>query len=77
MQSFWKSGIYVSRGSVFSMDIEELIERGRKGDEAALGSLYRAYHRQMTGICQHIVGNRQIAEELAHDAFLLAFAKLD
>jgi len=59
------------------MDIEELIERGRQGDEAALGSLYRAYHRQMTGICQHIVGNRQIAEELAHDAFLLAFAKLD
>ena len=31
----------------------------------------------MTGICQRIVGNRQVAEELAHDAFLLAFAKLD
>jgi RNA polymerase sigma-70 factor (ECF subfamily) len=59
------------------MDIEELIERGRQGDEAALGSLYRAYHRQMTGICQRIAGNRQVAEELAHDAFLLAFAKLD
>ena len=76
MQSFWKSGIYVNRGSVFPMDIEELIERGRQGDETALGSLYRAYHRQMTMICQRIVDNRQVAEELAHDAFLLAFAKI-
>ena len=55
----------------------QLIERGRQGDEAALGSLYRAYHRRMTGICQRIVDNRQVAEELAHDAFLLAFAKID
>ena len=77
VQSFWKSSINVSRGSVFSMDIEQLIERGRQGDETALGSLYKAYHRQMTGICQRIVGNRQVAEELAHDAFLLAFAKID
>lgn len=59
------------------MDIEGIIERGRQGDETALGSLYRAYHRQMTMICQRIVGNQQVAEELAHDAFLLAFAKMD
>ena len=58
VQSFWENGIYVSRGRMFSMDIEGLIERGRQGDEAALGSLYRAYHRRMTGICQRIVGNR-------------------
>ena len=54
----------------------QLIERGRQGDETALGSLYRAYHQQMTVICQRIVDNRQVAEELAHDAFLLAFAKM-
>ena len=77
MQSFWKSGIYVSRGSVFSMDIEGLIERGRQGDETALESLYMAYQHKMTVICQRIVDNRQVAEELAHDAFLLAFAKMD
>lgn len=59
------------------MDIEHLIERGRRGDEAALGSLYGAYHRRMTAICQRIVGDRRVAEELAHDAFLLAFTKME
>ena len=59
------------------MDIEELIERGRLGDEVARGSLYKTYHQHMTGICQRIVGNHEVAEELAHDAFLLAFAKMD
>ena len=59
------------------MDIEQLIERGRQGDENALGILYRTYYRKLTGICQRIVGDRGVAEELAHDAFLLAFAKMD
>ena len=59
------------------MDIEQLVARGVQGDEAALGSLYRAYHQRMTVICQRIVGDRQVAEDLAHDAFLLAFAKMN
>ena len=59
------------------MDIEQLIERGRQGDENALGILYRTYYRKLTGICQRIVGDRRVAEELSHDAFLLAFAKMD
>ena len=59
------------------MDIEKLIEQGKQGDDVALGSLYRAYHQRMTEICQRIVGDQCVAEELAHDAFLLAFAKMD
>ena len=31
----------------------------------------------MARICQRIVGDRRVAEELSHDAFLLAFAKMD
>ena len=77
MQSFWESGIYANRDSMFLMDIEKIIEQGKQGDEAALGSLYGAYHRRMTEICRRIVGDRRVAEELAHDAFLLAFAKID
>ena len=77
VQSFWESGIYANRDSMFLMDIEKIIEQGRQGDEVALGSLYQAYHRRMTEICRRIVGDRRVAEELAHDAFLLAFAKID
>lgn len=77
VQSFWESGIYANRDSMFLMDIEKIIEKGKQGDEAALGSLYQAYHQRMTEICRRIVGDRRVAEELAHDAFLLAFAKID
>ena len=77
VQSFWQSGIYIYRDNAFLMDIEQLVARGVQGDEVALGSLYRAYHQRMTVICQRIVGDRQVAEELAHDAFLLAFAKMN
>ena len=77
VQSFWESGIYVNRDNMFLMDIEKIIEQGKQGDEAALGSLYGVYHRRMTEICRRIVGDRRVAEELAHDAFLLAFTKID
>ena len=77
VQSFGENGIYVNRDNMFLMDIEKIIEQGKQGDEAALGSLYGVYHRRMTEICRRIVGDRLVAEELAHDAFLLAFAKID
>ena len=77
MQSFWKSCIYVHRDEVFLMDIDELIKRGIQGDETAFRNLYATYHRRMAEICQRIVGDRRVAEELANDAFLLAFAKMD
>ena len=59
------------------MEIEELINQGLKGDEKAINHLYNTYSRKMVGICVNIVGNRMIAEELAHDAFILAISKLN
>ena len=59
------------------MEIEELINRGKKGDENALCHLYNTYSHKMVRICVKIVGNRMIAEELTHDAFILAFSKLN
>lgn len=59
------------------MDIEELINKGLKGDEKSLNQLYSIYSHKMVGICVKIVGNRMIAEELAHDAFILAISKLN
>ena len=59
------------------MEIEELINRGLQGDEKAINQLYSIYSHKMVGICVKIVGNRMIAEELAHDAFILAISKLN
>lgn len=77
VQSFRKRSIYVDRDRMFPMDIEKLIEQGRRGDETALRGLYRTCYQRMARICQRIVGDRRVAEELSHDAFLLAFAKMD
>ena len=77
VQSFRKRSIYVDRDRMFPMDIEKLIEQGRRGDETALRGLYRTHYQRMARICQRIVGDRRVAEELSHDAFLLAFAKMD
>ena len=59
------------------MEIEELINRGLQGDEKAINQLYSIYSHKMVGICVKIVGNRMIAEELAHDAFILAISRLN
>ena len=59
------------------MEIEELINQGLKGDEKAINHLYNTYSHKMVGICVKIVGNRMVAEELAHDAFILAISKLN
>ena len=55
---------------MFPMDIEKLIEQGRRGDETALRGLYRTYYQRI-----RIVGDRRVAEELSHDAFLLALQR--
>lgn len=59
------------------MDMERLIGAALAGDQQAIAKLYNAYSHKVLGICYNIVGNRAVAEELAHDAFVLAFSKLD
>ena len=59
------------------MDMERVIGAALAGDQQAIAKLYNAYSHKVMGICYNIVGNRAVAEELAHDAFVLAFSKLD
>ena len=58
------------------MDIEELVKRGLNGDQQALSLLYNAYSHKMEKVCVKAVGDHMIAQELTHDAFILAFSKL-
>ncbi len=59
------------------MDMERVIGAALAGDQQAIARLYNAYSHKVLGICYNVVGNRAVAEELAHDAFVLAFSKLD
>ncbi len=59
------------------METEQLINQVLAGDQQAITTLYNAYSQKMIEVCNRVVGDRFIAEELAHDAFLLAVAKLN
>ena len=59
------------------MNIEHLLKLVRQGDEKAISYLYETYHKRMIVICQRIVGDSGLAEELANDSFLLSLSKLD
>src|SRR5271157_4728818 len=54
-----------------------LVERVRAGDMAAYDQLVRKYERQVFRIAQHITQNREDAEDVAQDAFLKAYEKLE
>lgn len=77
MQSFHSIWHHTNKGDYYWMDIESDIKQALNGDRQAITRLYNAYSHKVLGICYNIVGNRVVAEELAHDAFVLAFSKLD
>ena len=51
------------------MDIKELVDLCKEGDELALGLLYKTYSGKMMKICLHYVPDKQIAQDLLHDGF--------
>lgn len=59
------------------MNQKELIELCKKGDKSALSWLYQTYADKMTRICFHYVSDRQIAQDLLHDGFIIIFTSID
>lgn len=58
------------------MSKEELIERCKKGDEQALGLLYKTYAGRMMKICSYYVPDKQIVQDLLHDGFIIIFTSI-
>ena len=77
MQSFHPIWHHNNEGDLYWMGMDRDIRAALAGDQQAIAKLYNAYTHKVLGICYNIVGNRAVAEELAHDAFVLAFSKLD
>lgn len=47
-----------------------------KGDSNARAALYRQYSKAMFNICFRMLGNRENAEDILQEAFIIAFSKL-
>lgn len=52
------------------MDIKELVDLCKKGNEQALSLLYKTYSKKMMRICLHYIPDKQIAQDLLHDGSL-------
>jgi RNA polymerase sigma-70 factor (ECF subfamily) len=58
------------------IDERALIGHAKAGDDAAFASLYAQYQRPITGYLRRLVGNGEVAEDLAQETFLKAYRAL-
>jgi RNA polymerase sigma factor (sigma-70 family) len=55
----------------------QLIERTRDGESEAFGELVGRYRDMVYGLCYHLCGNFEEARDLAQEAFIQAYLKLE
>ncbi len=59
------------------MDIVQLVKRSLSGDRDAFGVLYTLYAPSMVKVIEAYVHNHDIAQDILHDGFIIAFSALD
>jgi RNA polymerase sigma-70 factor, ECF subfamily len=59
------------------MEIPELLNRCRQGDELAWEALVRRFQGRIYGLAFHYVGNAEEARDLAQDVFVRLYQRLD
>ncbi len=55
----------------------ELVEAAQNGNLESFGVLYERYHSAMVGLAYSVLGNRDLAEDVAQETFAIACQKLD
>ena len=58
-------------------DVEELVDRARRGDVQAFEAIYRRSAPRIYGLCRRLSGDPARAEDLTQEAFLRIWSKLD
>ncbi|HUP19785.1 MAG TPA: sigma-70 family RNA polymerase sigma factor [Gemmatimonadota bacterium] len=58
-------------------DVNELVERARRGDRAAFERLYRDHAGRVHAVCLRMTGDPGRAEDLTQDAFIRAWRRLE
>lgn len=59
-----------------SADLADVVERAKQGDREAFSALVRKYQRRVYATAFQILGNHSDADDVAQDAFVRAFRKL-
>jgi RNA polymerase sigma-70 factor (ECF subfamily) len=59
------------------MEIPELLDRCRRGDELAWETLVRRFQGRIYGLAFHYTGNAEEARDLAQDIFIRLYRRLD
>jgi len=57
-------------GSAGDAALREAIDRAERGDAEAFGELYRLLARRVNGLCRHLLGSREDAEDATSEVFL-------
>lgn len=64
--------------SHFAIDVpDSLVQRAARGDEAAFERLYRLFERPAYTLAWRMLGDREDAQEVLHDAMLALIQRLD
>ena len=63
--------------SLSHVDDALLAGRIRSGDQAALGDVYDRYAPLAMAVALRVVSERELAEDLVHDAFVVVWQKID
>src|SRR5262245_62873118 len=53
-----------------STSVVEALERARPGDQAGLADLYAEFGRRVLGLCRHLLGSTEAAEDARSEVFL-------
>lgn len=59
------------------MDTAQLVKQSQSGDREALGLLYDLHAPSMMKIIEGYVHNHDVAQDILHDGFIIAFSALD
>jgi RNA polymerase sigma factor (sigma-70 family) len=58
-------------------DTEQMVERCKRGDTEALSTLYTTYYELMFRTCLGIVHDKDVAEDIVHDGYILIFTSIN
>jgi RNA polymerase sigma-70 factor (ECF subfamily) len=68
--------VVAGRASTEDAPLPDVLDRARQGDGSAFGELYRRFSRRVFGLCLHVLGSHEDAEDATTEVFIRVRASL-